>query len=352
MEILVEERTKPKTKITIEPYIPETEPIANIGTWERGEVLMPGGMHREAITARGTGKTTNYLTGLNELAPEVLKLDEKTRKAKIKQIRKDIIFLERMISANAIPEDEKTLNLPYTEFMEKVFTVKPFVLDRDGQPDYSFWEHPSFLLSLNNTAKYLDTENPIDFIILRAIEAGGYSSIAPSYSVAKEEGTYKWYLNRSETTVSSKVVLSKIKNKAIAILDKLFSEDTEKLMYVLKDLVTDSTVYKPNTPHDALYEGADAYINGAGEERNIKKAATAFIESAEKKIEVLKLRAVVKDACIYNFLITKGDNKIHHAKSHTLVGANREECVEYLSDIRNDKILGEIYKDVEDEWKK
>lgn len=333
-----------KTKLAIRPFLPDQAPIEDIGLWEAGEVLMPGAKQVDQIAClEGAAGVRRYVTGLNELAPEVLRLAEKERKAKVRQIRTDIIYLEKILAANAISEDEKTMNLPTTEFMDKVMIVKP--------NNFDFWESRDLFLSLDNGAIFLDTvENAYHFIKLRAIEAGGYDLVAPSYSEAKKKGKYKWYLDRFEQTVADKTVLAKVKNKAIAELQKLSDNDNEKLRYVLKALLIDCSGYKPSTPNDSLYEDADAYINGRGEERAIKKAAQSFLDMTDKKIEDLKLLAIVKDANIYNFLITKGDGKIYHAKSSSMVGANVQEVVEYLKNPLNEKILLDLQTAVEAEW--
>lgn len=342
--LTVQTTSNKKTKLAIRPYIPEQAPIEDIGLWEQGEVLMPGSKQVDQIAClEGASGVRRYVTGLNELAPEILRLEAKERKAKVVEIRKAIIHLEKHLAANAIAEDEKTLNLPTAEFMEKVMIIKP--------SNYGFWESRDLFLSLDNGAVFLDVENPYHFIKLCAIEAGGYDLVASSYSEAKKRGKYKWYLDRFEKTVSDKTIISKLKNKAIAELQKLSDTDTEKLRYVLKALLIDCSGYKPSTPNDSLYEDADAYINGRGEERSVKKASENFISVADKKIEELKLLAIVKDASIYNFLVTKGSTgKIHHAKSDSILGANIEECVEYLKNPLHEKVLEEVQKSVEAEW--
>lgn len=345
--ILVETKSNKKTKLAIRPFIPEAPPIEDIGLWEHGEVLMPGSKQIDQIAClEGANGVKRYVTGLNELAPEILNIaDEKERKAKVREIRKDIIHLEKHLASNAIPEDEKTLNLPTAEFMKLVMVVRP---DND-----KFWDSRTLFLQLTNTSLFLDIENPYDYIKLRAIEAGGYDLVAPSYSDAKKKGKYKWHLDRYEKTVADKTAISKLKNKAIAELQKLSDTDNERLRYVLKALLIDCSGYKPSTPNDALYEDADAYINGRGEERSVKKASENFISMAEKNIEYLKLLSIVKDASIYNFLVTKGSTgKIHHAKSDSILGANIEECVEYLKNPLHEKVLEEVQKSVEAEWVK
>lgn len=341
MTLILETKSLNKTSLKISPYISSEE---RMGLEEYGELLMPGAKQREQMTCHesATG-VKRYITGLNELDPVVLRLPEKERLAKVQQIRLDIIYLEKILAANAIDEKLAKPSVPTSDFMSKVQLVRP-----DNQ---KLWDE--IMITLTNGDLFLDIDNnPYDFIKLRSIEAGGFDLISPSYSEAKKQGKAKWFLDRHEKTTSDKVVLSKIKNSAIAILEELYKNDSEKLRFVLKFLLVDCVDYKPSTPIDSLYEDSDGYINGRGEERSIKKAATNFIEASEKKIEDLKLVSIIKDANKYNFLVTKGDGKIYHTKTNSMLGANIEECIQYLKNPLNSLILEEVQSAVEAEWVK
>ncbi len=329
------------TRLAIRPYI--LEDPGDLGLSQNKLVVHEGTSHGEQISCTGSGKNVKYVTGLDEFAPALMRMDEKTRKAKIKEIRKDVIYLERIMGSN--PMSDKDVDLEPGEFWAKVKTVHP--------QNIEFWGEHDNELRLSNDAIMLDVQNnPRDLIKLRVLEAGGYESVASSYEVARTQKKFKWYLDRFEKTVSDKTTLTKLKNKALAVLDNLFSNDPEKLRYMLKNLLVDCINYKPSTPFDSLYEDADAYINGRGEEKTMKYAAQKFLETFDKKMEDLKLMSIVKDACIYNFLITKGDGKIHHAKSSSMIGGNIQECFEYLKNLMNEKVLFDIQAAVELEWQK
>jgi hypothetical protein len=338
----VAEAPKPKTlpKLAIRPFI--VEDPGDLGLSKNGLVIHEGTTHGEQITCSDSGSGLKYITGLDEFSPAVMRLEEKERKAKIKEIRKDVIYLEQMIGSN--PMSPKDAELDPAEFWAKVKTVHP--------QNKTFWGKRENELRLTNEAVMLDAaNNPYDLIKLRVLEAGGYDSVAPSYEVARKTNKFKWYLDRFEKTVSDKVTLSKLKNKAIEQMQKLFENDAEKLRFVLKNILIDCVGYKPSTPLDSLYEDADAYINGRGEEKTMKYAAKKFLDTIDMKIEDLKLIAIVKDACIYNFLIAKPDG-IWHADSHTRCGANVAEVVAYLNSPMNERVLESVQKSVELEWQK
>lgn len=342
MSLIVETKSLRTTHIKISPYIPENE--ERMGLEKYGEILMPGAKQREQMACReSTTGVKMYITGLNELDMTVMRLPEKEKAARVLQIRTDICHLERILAANDIDKKFTLPTVSTSDFMAKVLFIKP--------DNHKLWDE--IMVTLTNGDIFLDVENnPYDLIKLRSIEAGGFDLIAASYSDAKKSGQARWFLDRHEKTTSDKVVLSKVKNTAIAALEELYKTDAEKLRFVLKYLLEDCTEYKPATPIDSLYEDADNYINGRGEERAIKKAANNFIEASEKKIEDLKLISIIKDANKYNFLVTKGDGKVYHQKSNSMIGSNIEDCVQYLKNPLNSKLLDDVMSSVEKEWMK
>lgn len=333
----VVEVSKPglKTAIAIQPYVDGTE---NMGLEKYGLVLHEGTTQSEELGAVEMNGIVRYLTGINEFAPEITSIsDGKAKAAKIKQIREDVIFLEKSLAANILKIDDP-------DFWDKVQAVHP---TRNAET----WK--KVILKLHNGSIFLDVKNnPWDLIKLRAIESGGFSLVAPSYEVARRTGKFKWFLDRFEKTISDKTELIKITNKAISMLTNLFETDVDKLRYVLKTIVSDCAQYKPNTSNDQLLEDANRYITGSGEERSSKKASQAFMRVCEEKIADLKLISIVKDANVYQYIVSKGDGKLYHQKTSSMLGANIHECVEYLKNPLNEKILFDLQETVEKEWSK
>lgn len=331
------EKEKPitlRTNIAIRPYVSEAD---NMGLQNYGMVVFDGVKQTDFLGCSEVNGIKRYITGLNEFAPELNTLSAKEKAATIKQIREDIILLEKELAQNPIEWDGSG-SFPY----DKVLVVKSNNSD--------FWDKIS--IKLHNGAIFLDTKNPYDLIKCRAIEAGGFSLIAPSYEVAAATGKYKWYLDRFERTVSDKTVELKIRNKAISKLTDLFDTDVQRLRYVLKNILLDGASITNSTPVDALYEEADSYINGKGQEKKIRKAAETFLNVSKMKLEDLKLTAIVRDAAKHNFLVTKADGKIYHAQSTEMLGGNIEDVVLKLKNPINEKLLLDIQEKVEKEWQK
>ena len=203
-----------------------------------------------------------------------------------------------------------------------------------------------------NDPVFLDGEvDPYDKIKLYAIKAGGFSIVAKSLSEAKKAQTSpKFYLDTVKETLSTRTELTKLKNKSIALLQKLYDTNTTKLMYVSKVVDIDSVQYTKNTPNDIMYENMDTYILGDGAENNKKRAASNFLEVAQLDMEELKLRALVKDSLFYRFLLTKAGGWIEPMDSGIRLGKRPNECLEFLKDPSNEETLLSLLDKVEPYW--
>ena len=265
--------------ISVKPYFDPS--VSNLGLEKYGLSLYDGVYHEEQLACIERNGISRYVTGLNEFAPEVkLIKDKETREAKIKEIRSTVAQLERELAANIVDSEDP-------EFWNKIKLLKP-----DNQ---EFWNKIS--LRCGNEPVILDpNKDPYDMIKLYAIEAGGFSMVAPSYEMAKSLAVPpKFYLDKYIETVSTKTEVKKIKNKAISELDKLFNKNQNKLFYVAKVVDANSPQYKKNTPNDVIYDNMDKYINGEGVERNLKRAANTFLDAVNLDMETLKIKAIVKD---------------------------------------------------------
>lgn len=321
--------------ISIKPYFdPDAE---NLGLQNYGMSLHDGVFHDEQLACIERNGIKRYITGLNEFAPEVkLIKDDDVRNAKIKEIRTVVSQLERELAANIVnPED--------TEFWNKVKLLRP---DND-----EFWDKVS--LRCGNQKVPLDpAKDPYDIIKIYAIEAGGFSMVAPSFEAARSMAqSPKFYLDKYVDTASTQTEGKKVKNKALSELDKLYNKNQNKLFYVAKVLDANSTQYRKNTPNDIIYDNMDKYINGqSGFEKNIMRAATAFIETADLDMETLKIKAMIKDATTYRYIAFKADGFIYDVESTTQLGRNPHECVDYLKNPLNEKILVSLTKRIEKMW--
>jgi len=298
--------------------------------------LFDGVFHEEQLSCLEINGIKRYLTGLNEFAPEVKALPEEERLAKVKEIRRIVSQLEKELAANMVdPEDP--------EFWNKIVLLKP---NNDD-----FWG--KILIRVGNDPVYLNpAEDPYDLIKLYAIEAGGFYIVAPSYEKARTAGKPpKFYLDKLEETVTVKTESKKMRNKALAELQKMFDKNPNKLFYVAKILDIEGTQYKKSTPNDIMYDNMDRYINGETVERDKKKCAEKFLAVCENEMTTLKLRAIIKDATVYKYIVTKPDGFIYHLSSSTMLGRNPSDVVEYMKNPLNQQISDEIIDRTEKHWK-
>jgi len=320
--------------ISIKPLInPDSD---NMGLQNYNLSLFPGTFQEEQLACLEKNGIKRYVTGLNEFAPEVKNIkDPEQRAAVIKDIRETVALLERELATNIIdPEDE--------DFWTKVKLLKP---DND-----EFWTR--ITVRCGNEPLFLNPKtDPFDLIKLKAIEAGGFSIVAKSWEDAQNMSKPpKFFLDKTIDSVASRTQTKKLRNKSLSELDKLYSKNINKLMYVCKIVDAHSAQYKKSTPIDIMYENMDTYINGEGIERNELRAAESFLKAAALDMETLKLKALVKDASFYKVLAPRADGMIYHLQTSTMMGRNASEIVEYLRNPLNENILVDILNTIEPMW--
>jgi hypothetical protein len=322
-----------RSTIAIKPFF---DPMKeNMGLEKYGLSLFDGAFHEEQLACLEINGIRRYLTGLNEFAPEVKNLLPDEQEAKIKQIRSVVAQLEKELAANVIdPSDE--------QFWNKVKLLRP--------DNIEFWD--KIKVRCSNQPVYLEPDkDPYDLIKLYAIEAGGFSIVAKSLDDARQaDKPTKFYLDKLEETASINTEVKKLRNKALAELQKLFDKNQNKLLYVAKWLDTNSTQYKKSTPNDIVYDNMDKYINGDLLEKNKRKTAERFLETVNQDMETLKIKAIVKDSAYYKFISAKADGFIYHMQTGTMLGRTQADVVEYLRNPLNEELLVDLTKKVEKFW--
>jgi hypothetical protein len=320
--------------ISVKPFFDPNK--ANLGLEKYGLALFDGVFHEEQLACIERNGIKRYITGLNEFAPEVkLIADKEVREAKIREIRTIVTQLERELATNVLdPEDP--------DFWNKVQLLQP--------NNHEFWERIS--IRCGNEPVHLDpAKDPYDLIKLYAIDAGGFSIVCKSYDEARSKAVPpKFYLDRFIDTVSTKTEISKIRNKALSELIKMFDKNQNKLFYVCKVVDGNSVQYKKTTPNDVLYDNMDKFITGEGIETNLRRAAQTFLDACALDMETLKIKSIVKDATFYKFISPKADGFIYHTDSASMLGRNVSDCIEYLKNPLNDSILLDLTKKVEKYW--
>lgn len=320
-------------KIAIRPFFDPS--ISNMGLENYQMSLMDGVYHEEQLACLEINGIKRYVTGLNEFAPEVKMLSADEKEAKIREIREVVASLEQDLAANVIDPESK-------DFWKEVKLLRP---DND-----EFWSR--ITLKCGNDPVFLDpVKDPYDLVKLYAIEAGGFSIVSKSLEDAKGKPTPpKFFLDKLETTAANRTEISKLRNKALAELVKLYDKQANKMFLVAKVVDANSTQYTKNTPNDIIYENLDNYINGLGVDRDKKKTAQVFLDTSRLNMETLKLKAIVKDATQYRMITTKSDGMIYDLDSGTALGRTPSDVVAFLKNPLNEEIMMKLMSNVEGMW--
>jgi len=322
-----------RSTIAIKPFF---DPLKeNMGLEKYGLSLFDGAFHEEQLACLEMNGIRRYITGLNEFAPEVKSLPPDEQEARVKQIRQVVAQLEKELAANVVDSNDE-------QFWNKVKLLRP--------DNSEFWD--KIKIRCSNQPVYLEPDkDPYDLIKLYAIEAGGFSIVAKSLEDARKgDKPIKFYLDRLEETASINTEVKKLRNKALAELQKLFDKNQNKLFYVAKWLDSNSAQYKKSTPNDIIYDNMDKYINGEMVDKDKKKTAQKFLDAVTMDMESLKIRAIVKDSTYFKFIATKADGFIYHMQTGVMLGRTQSDVVEYLKNPLNEEILIDLTKNVEKYW--
>ena len=324
--------TVKQTAIAVRPFFDAS--ASNMGLEDYGMSLFDGVKHHEQLACLENNGVVRYLTGLNEFAPDIKLLNADDREARVKEIRNAVAELEKELAANVLDVEDP-------QFWNNVKLLKP--------DNGDFWNR--ITIACGNEPVFLDPKDPYDRIKLFAIEAGGFSIISKSFDDARSRPVApKFYLDKTEETVSTRTEYKKMRNKALSELQKLFDKNSTKLFYIAKVVDINSTQYKKSTPNDVIYENMDNFINGFGGETNLERAAKSFIDTAGLDMETLKIKSIVRDSSFFKYIINKADGYIYHAKSNSMLGRNVSDVVEHLKNPLNEDILKDLNQSVEKYW--
>jgi hypothetical protein len=321
-----------KTAITVRPFFDSS--ASNMGLENYNMSLYDGVKHHEQLACLENNGVVRYITGLNEFAPEIKLLNTEDREARVKEIRTSVAELEKELAANVLDIEDPM-------FWNKVTLLRP--------DNSAFWN--KIEVACGNDPIYLDPLNPYDRIKLHAIEAGGFSIIAKSFDDARARAVPpKFYLDKEEETVMVRTEYKKLRNKALAELQKLFDKNSTKLFYIAKVVDINSTQYRKSTPLDVIYENMDRYISGDGGETNKERAAKSFTETAAMDMETLKIKSIVRDSVFFKYIVNKADGYIYHTKTGSMLGRNVSDVVEHLKNPLNEDVLKDLNTACEKYW--
>ena len=349
------------SRVSIKPYI---SGLPNAGLEKYDMVVADGAQHKELLGLVERNGIKCYLTGLNELAPEVQNIrDVEKKEATIRDIRKTVVFLENSLAGNfSLTEkdiDEHDEKGKPTGKLSPIFWSKvtmfisqtPDKFDDKKNRVPTYWDGVE--IKCSNSTTYLDPKNAHDLILIHAIQAGGFLCVAPSMEAARNAvEPPKWYLDKEEETAGIKTEVKKLRNQAGAELQKLYDKDQTKMFYVTKLCAVNSLSYRKSTPNDIMYDDCDKYINGETVDKNKKLTAEKFIEYCKQPLAQLRVQAIVKDSTEMQLLTYKTDGQLYYNATGTPMGKSVNDVVKFLENPLNNDVLSSITDTVEEEWVK
>lgn len=334
-ETIVYNRFNSLGTISIKPLVDNSDPNT-LGLNDHGLAIFPSTQQREQITAYESNGIVRYASGLDEFAPEIQEItDQRIKEQKIKDIRIMVSYLERVIGRNHVDVNDE-------DFWDKVKTIHP--------NNAAFW-NTVYIICDNNQRVLEPLKDPMDMILLLAIEAGGFSIVAKSYDDAMAlQNPPKFYLEKSLEKVGKQANVKRLKNNALAKLNMVSEKNKKQLLYLVKLCDKSGVDLKYTTPADILYDIADDYINGKLSDSSSEFCSKRFLEMASLPFDLLEIKAIVSDSAYYHIIQFKGDNKIYHTKSGVMLGRNVKEVAEYMQNPLNQDIYNSIKTEMLKNW--
>lgn len=324
-------------KATIKTFIEGNK--ENMGLEDYDLVVFPNVEHSETLAALESNGVVRYLTGLDEYAPEIRKISNPEEKAaKILEIRTVVAHLERELASNNIDVEDEN-------FWEKVQVMR--------QDNHEFFG--KIEVRVGNKDVFLDPENNAEDVIkLYAIKAGGFPFIGKSFADSKAASkSPKFYLDSNDETVTSRTTAKKAVNKAIALLEKIYTVNPEKLIYMAKVLDGQTSLtFNKSTHIDSIYDLLDDYISGKGIDKDKMRTSRDFTEANELMYDTLKVKALITDSTFYALIVLKGDGMLYHVSSGSMMGRNVAEVTAYLLNPLHVDIQDMLFSEINNYWDK
>lgn len=310
-------------KVSVRQYVDTS--VFNMGLEQYGLSVFSGengsGGHKEWLGYTQVGNAKIYLTGLDEQADYIRKIqDDEKREAVIAQVKEMRKHLEGIYG-------KENIDAKNGDFWNQIF------------------------IDVKVPVKDLDLSDGRDLILYSAIKAGGFSEIAPSYEAAKTSNkNYKYYLHEENEVMEIRTELTKLRNRAKIALETIYN-DAEHLFLIAKVYLPIAKGYNRKTSIDTLYEDINNQIEGNTLKSNLKEAPKLFLAlSALEKTE-LRYKAIVKEATNQKWIVKDVDNRLTSTLTTASLGKNEADVVEYLKNPMHQEDLLALSEKVEKIWK-
>jgi len=312
-----------KSALAIRCYV--NTGIDNMGLEQYGLSLFEGASQMEPLGFIEKNGVKRFLTGLNENAPEIVALPIQEREAAVKDIRETAAKVHKMLTGG----DPIDPSLKNKDFWKECKLLSP-TNDEFWGKDIPYPE--GFTIELDASGKFLDLNNPMDILLERAIQAGGYRCLIGKSleDAASQPNPPKFYLDRLEVSAATNTEGMKLTNQAIVKLVEFSDTDSERLRLIAINFDPNPSQYKTSTPTNVLYKNMNDGIHGLLWEKNKRLAAKTFLEYARMSLEDVQIHAIIKLAKVFRFIDQKPDGFIYFMEQQLVLGRTMEDVFVYL----------------------
>jgi hypothetical protein len=323
----------------IRPYM--RPGVANMGL-ERHDLILHEGTyqveHLTCIEAIAGSGVLRYVTGLDEEAPEIRRMEKEAREVARLQIRNNVALIEKSLTGNVLDVEDK-------EFWNKVIHLKP--------GNSKFWN--TVKVTVDNFAKGLDSSDPMDLLIICAIKAGGFSLIHKNKQEAESVSKPgKYYLDEAMETATFDAAPVFLRNEAVSILQSLKDKHPAKMANIAVAVRVSrgqTAFYNKNSPQETIYLDLDRFIHGDTDFEKVGyKASKEFIEFSKMENAALKSYVVTMDALARKSIIQKEDKQFYLLTDDTAMGRSREEVLAFTENPANGTIAKKLLDLYTERW--
>lgn len=323
----------------IRPYM--RPGVANMGLELHDLILHEGTYQVEQLTCietmPGSG-VLRYVTGLDEEAPEIRRMEKTAQATARLQIRTNVAIIEKALTGNVLDVEDK-------EFWNKVVHLKP--------GNSKFWN--TVRVTVDNFSKGLDSSDPMDLLVICAIRAGGFSLIHKSKQEAESVSKpSKYYLDEAMETAVFDIAPVVLRNEAISILQTLKDKHPAKMALIavaIRVTRNQTAFYNKNTPQETIYLDLDQFIHGQTDfEKAGYKASGEFIKFHKMENAALNSYVVTMDALARKSIIQKEDKEFYLLTDDTAMGKTKEDVLAFVENPANGSIAKKLLEMYQERW--
>lgn len=257
-----------------------------------------------------------------------------------------------ILSNNMLLDEEKKVYIKVSEeAREKV--ISAYGEDAIDPTNDTFWSGDRATLRITNSifSNVFDDDNIEDLIFKMQVIGGGYSSVAPTLTIAERTGKKFYLTDEDEFTEKNYEEEFGAKRKAIAALDTLLEQKgIDALLYLTWNTVGSNNGFTKNTSKQVFEKTLMEFIEGkhvkSGKKDCAKKFYDNYVEWKNNKEGVIA-KAILNAA--YHFGdIYLDEGKFKTSKRMTVLGSTLEESLKILMKPEHQNELVEIRKSVEE----